>query len=47
MGLQVHDPGTPQQASRNQADDVTSTHSVDSDPDVTYAECMVRQLENV
>ena len=47
MGLQAQDPSTPQQASRSQADDVTSTHSVDSDPDVTtYAECMVRQIES-
>ena len=46
MGLQAQDPSTPQQTSRSQADDVTSTHSVDSDPDVTtYAECMVRQIE--
>ena len=34
-------------ALQSQAEDITSTHSVDSDPDVTtYAESMVHQLES-
>ena len=47
MGPQVQDPSTSQETTRNRADDVISTHSADSDPDVTtYAESMVRQLES-
>ena len=38
----------PQESSRNRADDITSTYSADSDPDVTsYADSMVRQMEGV
>ena len=36
----------PQELSRNRADDITSTHSAASDPDVTsYAESMVQQMQ--
>ena len=47
MGSQIQGPITPQDVPCRQAEDVASTHSADSDPDVaTYAESMVRQLEN-
>ena len=43
---QVQNPDLSQRMLRGHADDVTSTHSAESDPDVTtYAENMVRQLE--
>ena len=43
---QVQNPASSQETLRSRADDVTSTHSAESDPDVTtYAENMVRQLE--
>ena len=46
QGRQVQNPVSSQETLRSRADDVTSTHSADSDPDVTaYAENMVRQLE--
>ena len=46
QGRQVQDPASSQKTLRSRADDVTSTHSADSDPDVTaYAKNMVRQLE--
>ena len=46
QGRQVQNPAPSQETLRSRADDVTSTHSADSDPDVTaYAENMVRQLE--
>ena len=46
QGRQVQDPTPSQETHRSRVDDVTSTHSADSDPDVTaYAENMVRQLE--
>ena len=43
---QIQSPGVSQELSRNRAEDVTSTHSADSDPDVTsYAESMVQQMQ--
>ena len=46
QGRQVQNPVSSQETLRSRADDITSTHSADSDPGVTaYAEKMVRQLE--
>ena len=46
QGRQVQDSTPFQETPRSRADDVTSTRSADSDPDVNaYAENMVRQLE--
>ena len=43
---QIQRPGESQELSRSRAEDVTSTHSADSDPDVTsYAESMVQQMQ--
>ena len=43
---QVQQPTTSQETPRRRTDDAASSHSADSDPDVTaYAENMVRQLE--
>ena len=43
---QIQNPGVSQELSRSRAEDVTSTHSADSDPDVTsYAESMVQQMQ--
>ena len=43
---QFQSPGVFQELSRSRAEDVTSTHSADSDPDVTsYAESMVQQMQ--
>ena len=43
---QIQSPGVSQELSRSRAEDVTSTHSADSDPDVTsYAESMVQQMQ--
>ena len=42
----IQSPGVSQELSRSRAEDVTSTHSADSDPDVTsYAESMVQQMQ--
>ena len=47
MKPQIQDPITTQETTHHRVEDVTSTHSADSDPDVTaYAESMVRQLES-
>ena len=44
---QIQDPITTEETTHHRVEDVTSTHSADSDPDVTaYAESMVRQLES-
>ena len=43
---QIQSPGVSQELSRSREEDVTSTHSADSDPDVTsYAESMVQQMQ--
>ena len=43
---QIQNPDVSQELSRSRAEDVTSTHSADSDPDVTsYAESMVQQMQ--
>ena len=43
---QIQSPGVSQELSRSRAEDVTSTRSADSDPDVTsYAESMVQQMQ--
>ena len=43
---QIQSPGVSQELSRSRSEDVTSTHSADSDPDVTsYAETMVQQMQ--
>ena len=45
-GPQIQNPGVSQELSLSRAEDVTSTHSADSDPDVTlYAESMVQRMQ--
>ena len=45
-GLRIQNPGVSQELSLSRAEDVTSTHSADSDPDVTlYAESMVQRMQ--
>ena len=45
-GQQVQNPSVPQELSRSRADDITSTHSAYSDPDVTsYAESMLQRMQ--
>ena len=45
-GPQIQNPSVPQELSRSRADDITSTHSADSDPDVTsYAESMLQRMQ--
>ena len=45
-GPQIQNPSVPQELSRSRADDITSTHSADSDPDVTsYAESMFHRMQ--
>ena len=46
IGPQIQNPSVPQELSRSQADDITSTHSADSDPEVTsYAESMFQRMQ--
>ena len=45
-GPQIQNPSVPQELSRSRADDITSTHSADSDPDVTsYAESTFHRIQ--
>ena len=45
-GPRNQDPGVSQELSLSRSEDITSTHSADSDPDVTlYAESMVQRMQ--
>ena len=45
-GPQIQNPSVSQELSRSRTDDITSTHSADSDPDVTsYAESMLQRMQ--
>ena len=45
-GPRIQNPGVSQEQSLSRSEDITSTHSADSDPDVTlYAESMVQRMQ--